>query len=85
MTFVPKTGSSGHDYDADNEPHGGKARRIGKGKGKEARRKGVEVFGAGMERGGEEPEVRMSEAERSGRTKRRQNLRSGSRNTFRRM
>ena len=60
-------------------------RGSGKGKGKEPRRKGVEVFGAGMEKGGEEPEVAMSEAERRGRTKRRQGMRSGSKNTFRRM
>ncbi|KAF7796275.1 hypothetical protein EIP86_007450 [Pleurotus ostreatoroseus] len=52
--------------------------------GKE-RRKGVEVFGAGMEKGGEEPEVAMSESERKGRTHRRQGMRSGSKNTFRRI
>ena len=45
----------------------------------------MEAFGAGMERGGEGPDVEMSEAERKGRTKRRQGMRSGSKNTFRRM
>ncbi|TFK91632.1 hypothetical protein K466DRAFT_595918 [Polyporus arcularius HHB13444] len=76
MTFVPRTTSSGADYD--DRPQ--KA-----GKGKEPRRKGVEVFGAGMEKGGEDPDVAMSEADRRGRTKRRQGMRSGSKNTFRRM
>ncbi|KAI0634852.1 WD40-repeat-containing domain protein [Trametes polyzona] len=80
MTFVPRTTSSGHDYD-DEAPPGRAAQK----KGKEAKRKGVETFGAGMERGGEEPEREMSEAERKGRTKRRQGMRSGSKNTFRRM
>ena len=78
MTFIPRTTASGADYDDEENPQ--KA-----GKGKEPRRKGVEVFGAGMEKGGEEPEVAMSEAERRGRTKRRQGMRSGSKNTFRRM
>ncbi|KAI0360465.1 hypothetical protein OH77DRAFT_1586069 [Trametes cingulata] len=81
MTFIPKTTSSGHDYD-DDGPVGAAAR---KGKAKEPKRKGVETFGAGMERGGEEPEREMSEAERKGRTKRRQGMRSGSKNTFRKL
>ncbi|TBU47068.1 WD40-repeat-containing domain protein [Dichomitus squalens] len=81
MTFIPRTTSSGADYD--DEP-GGKAAQA-KGRTKEPRRKGVEVFGAGMEKGGEDPEVEMAESERSGRTKRRQGMRSGSKNTFRRM
>lgn len=80
MTFIPRTTASGEDYDDEEKPQ-----KAGKGKGKEPRRKGVEVFGAGMEKGGEEPEVAMSEAERRGRTKRRQGMRSGSKNTFRRM
>lgn len=81
MTFMPKTSSMGDD---DDEPAGGKATQW-KGKEKGPKRKGVEVFGAGMERGGDEPEVEVAESESSGRTKRRQGMRSGSRNTFRRM
>ncbi|KAF9239282.1 WD40-repeat-containing domain protein [Melanogaster broomeanus] len=46
-------------------------------------RKGVEVFGAGMERGTEEPKGEMSESERRGRTHRRKGMRSGSKNVFR--
>ncbi|OSD08759.1 hypothetical protein PYCCODRAFT_1380619 [Trametes coccinea BRFM310] len=80
MTFIPKTTSSGHDYD-DGLSSAGQQ----KGKGKEPKRKGVETFGAGLERGGEEPEREMSEMERKGRTKRRQGMRSGSKNTFRKM
>lgn len=82
MTFIPKTSSSGHDYD-DDEPGASRAAR--KGGRDVGKRKGVESFGAGMERGGEDPEREMSEAERKGRTKRRQGMRSGSKNTFRRM
>ena len=78
MTFVPRTSASANEYD-----DGPVKERSGKAK--EARRKGVEAFGAGMERGGEGPDVEMSEAERKGRTKRRQGMRSGSKNTFRRM
>lgn len=52
------------------------------GKGQESRRKGVESFGAGMERGGEQ-EVATTEAERKGRTQRRKGIRSGSKNIFR--
>ncbi|EPQ53644.1 hypothetical protein GLOTRDRAFT_139806 [Gloeophyllum trabeum ATCC 11539] len=44
-----------------------------------------DAFGYGMERGGEEREVDMTESERSGRKHRRQGMRSGSKNTFRRM
>ena len=84
MTFVPRTASSGHDYDDAYGPGSEASAAKGRG-GKEARRKGVEVFGAGMEKGGEDPEVQMSEADRKGRTKRRQGMRSGSKNTFRRM
>ncbi|KAI0340390.1 hypothetical protein BDW22DRAFT_1398755 [Trametopsis cervina] len=49
------------------------------------RRKGVEVFGAGMEKGGEDPDIVLSESDRQGRTHRRKGMRSGSKNTFRRM
>ncbi|KAG9311683.1 hypothetical protein JVU11DRAFT_7920 [Chiua virens] len=48
-------------------------------------RRGVEVFGSGMERGVEEPKTEMSESERSGRKQRRKGMRSGSKNVFRRM
>ena len=49
-------------------------------------RKGVERFGAGMEKGGENPDMRvLSEQERSGRTRRRRGMRSGSKNAFRQM
>lgn len=48
-------------------------------------RKGVEVFGAGMERGVEELKNEMSESERSGRKQRRKGMRSGSKNIFRQL
>ena len=49
-------------------------------------RKGVERFGAGMEKGGEDPNLRvLSTQERSGRSQRRRGMRSGSKNAFRQM
>jgi ribosome biogenesis protein ENP2 len=49
-------------------------------------RKGVERFGAGMEKGGEDPTMRvLSEQERRGRSQRRRGMRSGSKNAFRQM
>ncbi|KAF8157008.1 NUC153 and WD40 repeat-containing nucleolar rRNA processing-related protein [Crassisporium funariophilum] len=64
---------------------GGKDSGEGKGKmrGKE-KRKGVEVFGAGLERGVEERSD-ANESERQGRTQRRKGVRSGSKNAFRRI
>lgn len=49
------------------------------------KKNGIERFGAGMEKGGMEPEFDISEVERSGRKHRRHNVRSGSKNAFRRM
>ncbi|KAG2340226.1 WD40 repeat-like protein [Suillus weaverae] len=48
-------------------------------------KKGVEVFGAGMERGGGERTAVLSESERTGRTQRRKGMRSGSKNVFRQL
>ncbi|KZT70459.1 hypothetical protein DAEQUDRAFT_750348 [Daedalea quercina L-15889] len=82
ISFMPKSSGT---YDSD-EDMDGSHRATGKGgaKGKmEARRKGVETFGAGMERGGEEPGRELSESERRGRMHRRKGMRSGSKNTFR--
>ena len=82
MTFVPRTTASSTDHD----DYAGGSTGVAAAAKRDARRKGVETFGAGMERGGGgAPEVEMSEAERKGRTKRRQGMRSGSKNTFRRM
>lgn len=75
VTWVPSGNKDREDVEADE-------RRKAKSK---AKRAGVETFGAGMEKGGAEPEMDISEAERSGRKQRRQNVRSGSRNAFRRM
>ena len=76
MTYIP----SGSRADDDND-RGGRSGR----QGKDARRKGVETFGAGMEKGGEEPEANLTESERKGKTQRRKGMRSGSKNVFRRM
>ena len=75
MTYIPSA-STAADEDED---------RGGKAAGKKTKRKGVESFGVGLEKGGAELEVAMSEAERRGRTQRRKGMRSGSKNTFRRL
>jgi ribosome biogenesis protein ENP2 len=54
------------------------------GRSKE-RRKGVESFGMGMERGGESQSVEINENDRKGRTQRRKGIRSGSKNALRRI
>ncbi|KDQ08766.1 hypothetical protein BOTBODRAFT_37625 [Botryobasidium botryosum FD-172 SS1] len=63
------------------------ARGSGGGAGKKDSRKGVETFGAGMEKGSarEMFGATGTEAERHGRTQRRRGIRSGSRNAFRQM
>lgn len=48
------------------------------------KRTGVETFGAGLEKGGEEI-MDVVDSERHGRTRRRQNIRSGTKNAFRRL
>jgi len=69
--------------DGEGEDRGDLAR--GKRTSKDTRvRKGVERFGAGLEKGGEDPDMRvLSEQERRGRTQRRRGMRSGSKNAFR--
>lgn len=62
---------------SDVHDSGGKSRAA-----KKPNRKGVESFGAGMERGGMD-EFEGSEAQNKGRTQRRKGVRSGSKNVFR--
>ena len=53
---------------------------------KREKQPGVETFGAGMEKGGRSQNpVGLNETQRHGRTTRRQNIRSGSKNVFRRL
>lgn len=76
ISWVPSSGSGGKDDGA------GKRRdQSGNEKG---RRKGVESFGAGLERGFEE-HADLADSDRKGRTHRRKGVRSGSKNVFRRM
>lgn len=77
MSWVPSSTSKISDEDAlvsDGRPakHG-------------QRRKGVESFGAGLEKGGQEDERQGNEGERKGRVQRRKGVRSGSKNVFRRL
>jgi len=51
---------------------------------KKGKWKGMETFGAGLEKGIEEV-VDVAESERIGRTQRRKGVRSGSKNAFRRL
>ncbi|PCH44883.1 hypothetical protein WOLCODRAFT_133416 [Wolfiporia cocos MD-104 SS10] len=80
VTFVPSNRRHDDDDNLYGEGIGSNGGKKQKDKGK---RKGVESFGAGLERGVEEMEVEMSESERRGRTQRRKGMRSGSKNTFR--
>ncbi|KZT10272.1 uncharacterized protein LAESUDRAFT_721606 [Laetiporus sulphureus 93-53] len=79
LTFIPSSSRS-YEEDEDEEITGGRGK-----KSKEAKRKGVETFGAGLQRGGEPEDAQkaLSENERQGRTQRRKGMRSGSKNTFR--
>ncbi|KAJ7637141.1 NUC153 and WD40 repeat-containing nucleolar rRNA processing-related protein [Roridomyces roridus] len=72
FSWVPSGTSAGDD-------DGGSA----KAKSKSRPGKGAEVFGAGMDRGGQAVEI--AEQDRRGRTQRRKGVRSGSKNVFRRM
>jgi ribosome biogenesis protein ENP2 len=86
---VPAPKSSRSDYPAvgegEDEDEDGRQQRKQKRALKDTR-KGVERFGAGMEKGGEDPDMRvLSEQERRGRSKRRRGMRSGSKNAFRQM
>ena len=91
VSWVPTLKSSRSDFhaagDEDEDEDGivGGEQRRQKRASKDTR-KGVERFGAGMEKGGEDPNLRvLSEQERSGRSHRRRGMRSGSKNAFRQM
>jgi ribosome biogenesis protein ENP2 len=76
VSWVPSGSSGGGmDGDADSAPRPGKPKP----------RKGVEVFGAGMEKGYAGEDLNLSEQDRKGRTQRRKGIRSGSKNVFRSM
>jgi len=76
MSWVPSSKAVDED---DRLVAGGQRPKRGK-----AQRPGVESFGAGMEKG---PNLSkdVNESDRKGRTKRRQGVRSGSKNVFRRL
>ena len=76
ISWVPSSSSSTVD---------GKDRHSKSRNGKDKDRKGVETFGAGLERGIEERVEFSNESERQGRSHRRKGVRSGSKNTFRRL
>ena len=79
FSWVPSSSSSatGRKDDGDRQS---KSRN-----GKDKHRKGVEMFGAGLERGVEERVEFSHDSERQGRSHRRKGVRSGSKNTFRRL
>lgn len=81
ISWVPSSSNGGNlkglDPSMSNPPSGMTGRKKGK-------RKGMETFGAGLEKGIEEV-VDVVESERIGRTQRRKGVRSGSKNAFRRL
>lgn len=89
MSFIPKADAAGKGKGKQAEgivdddfvqDKGSLAREVAR----EKKRRGIEEFGAGMERGGEEEE-RVKEEDKQGRQKRRTGGRSASGNTFRRI
>lgn len=83
MSWTPSSSSS-KKY-AEEDARAEQLATTGKKKGKEKtneRKKGVESFGAGMEKGGEEAKGALSESDRKGRTERRRGIRSGSKNAI---
>ena len=80
ISWVPSSSSGKDDLE-----HGGGRGKTPKGKGKDGvgRQKGLESFGAGLQRGIIEKEV--ADSDRQGRTHRRKGVRSGSKNVFRRV
>lgn len=87
VSWVPSSKSTGSDVLAEGEDEDSLVgRQRGQKRASKDARKGVERFGAGMEKGGEDPNTRtLSEQERRGRTQRRRGMRSGSKNAFRQM
>jgi len=85
VSWVPTPGSSRTGAGpGDDEDNIGRSRGTMRASKEKDVRKGVERFGAGMEKGGEDPTMRaLSEQERRGRTQRRRGVRSGSKNAFR--
>ena len=77
MSWMPTTSAR----DDDRPDDWGAAGERPRGK----KRKGVETFGAGMEKGVDVSEAAGQAAGRTGRTKRRSGVRSGSRNVFRKL
>ena len=78
ISWIPSVPSEKKDEEFSEK----KAKSSGEvGKEKKTR---MEKFGAGLEKGGEET-MGIAESERHGRTRRRQNIRSGSKNAFRRL
>jgi ribosome biogenesis protein ENP2 len=91
VSWVPALKSSRSDYPTVGEGGEDEDDLVGRQQRRQKRalkdtRKGVERFGVGMEKGGEDPNMRaLSEQERRGRSKRRRGMRSGSKNAFRQM
>lgn len=89
MSWVPsssrstKSGGGDDDWDMDEGP----SKHIGKAavQRREDKKRGIERFGAGMEKGSGQSGDGEADKGRGGRTERRRGVRSGSKNTFRRM
>jgi ribosome biogenesis protein ENP2 len=77
ISWVPTSSSTGG---KDNDQRQNKSKTV-----RDKLRKGVETFGAGLERGVEERMEFSNDSEKKGRSHRRKGVRSGSKNTFRRL
>jgi ribosome biogenesis protein ENP2 len=85
ISWVPSAGDAARHAaeDAIEDKRAAEAKRGRKAAAaKPEKRKGVESFGAGMERGGQDPARELADSERRGRTERRKGMRSGSKNTI---
>ncbi len=91
VSWVPALKSSRSNVPAEGEEGEDEDGLVGRQQRRQKRalkdtHKGVERFGVGMQKGGEDPNMRvLSEQERHGRTQRRRGMRSGSKNAFRHM
>lgn len=85
ISWVPSVGDAARHAaeDALEDKRASEAKRKRKDTtAKPEKRKDVESFGAGMERGGQDPARELADSERRGRTERRKGVRSGSKNTI---
>jgi ribosome biogenesis protein ENP2 len=80
LTWVPSSSSKPIRDDDNLIPNGASSNKT-----RQDRRSGIESFGSGLERGMLETRFDLNNKDTRGRTQRRKGVRSGSKNTFRRI